>query len=279
MEAHLNKGSVQPLETIPSADDAATQTLSRINPKWTWLDDFCAKLFGPWDDLPRYAHMNEPQLLRRLDDAIVVFERQINHSDDGFRVWRERHKKAMEAGLAKAHKYPCLQTTFRDGTHTWHDEVWEQRYNYLIQQRQQIIMDRLFRIKSLPRYAREDFFGTMPAPHRALLQKRGNGRGTRPFKLRCDWWVPVERLLERAASRWAMDETALKATFWETLPAPSVKTKASRKWGDVIKEEGEEEEGSADRSTRKEKLESLDDKEAVGLVAKLVTGALCSALG
>ncbi|KAK1249150.1 hypothetical protein MKX07_002666 [Trichoderma sp. CBMAI-0711] len=275
MEAQLDKGSVQPLEAIPSADTAATQILPRVNPKWTPLDDFCAKLFGPWDDLPRYAHINEPRLLRELDDAIVLFERQINHSDAGFRVWRERHKKAMEAGLAESHTYPCLETRGKDGQHTWHDEVWEQRYNYLIQQRQQIIMDRLFRVKSLPRYAREAFFGTMPAPHRALLHKRNNGRGTRPFKLRCDWWWPVEDLLERAASRWAVDETALKATFWETLPAPSVRTKASRERGDTIKKE----EDPAERSPRNEKLESLEDKEAVGLVAKLVSGALCSALG
>lgn len=275
MEPQLDKGSVQPLESIPSADIAASQTLPRINPKWTPLDESCAKLFGPWDDLPRYAQMNEPQLLRELDDAIVLFERQINHSDAGFRVWRERHKKAMEACLTETHKYPCLQTTVKDGESIWHDEVWEQRYNYLIHQRQQIIMDRLSRVKSLPRYAREDFFGTMPAPHRALLHRRGSGRGIRPFKLRCDWWWPVEDLLERAASRWAMDEAALKATFWETLPTTSVKTKASREWGAMIKED----EDSAERSTRKEKTESLEDKEAIGLVAKLVSGALCSALG
>ncbi|KAL6873129.1 hypothetical protein J3F83DRAFT_603430 [Trichoderma novae-zelandiae] len=274
MEAQHTEGSVQPLESIPSANMAATQTLPRINPKWTPLDDFCAKLFGPWDDLPRYAHINEPRLLRELDDAIVLLERQINHSDTGFRLWRERHKKAMEAGLAELHRYPCLQTTVINGKPLWHDEVWEQRYSYLIHQRQQIIMDRLSRVKSLPRYAREDFFGTIPAPHRALLHKRGSGRGVRPFKLRCDWWWPVEDLLERAASRWAMDETALKATFWEILPTPSVKIKAPE-WGDMIKEE----EDPAERSTRKEKMESLEDKETVGMVAKLVPGALCSALG
>lgn len=275
MEAQLDEGSVQPLEDVQPADIAETQTLPRINPKWTPLDDFCAKLFGPWDDLPRYAQINDARLLRELDDAIVAFERHIKHSDAGFRVWRERHKKAMDAGLAEIHRYPCLQTTGKAGKHIWHDEVWEQRYSYLIQQRQQIIMDRLSRIKSLPRYAREDFFGTMPAHYRALLHKRNSGRGIRPFKLRCDWWWPVEDLLERAASRWAMDETALKATFWEALPTTSVKTKASRAWGDAIKEEDD----PAERSTRTEKMESLEDKKAVGLVAKLVSGASCSVLG
>ncbi|PTB67048.1 hypothetical protein BBK36DRAFT_1117033 [Trichoderma citrinoviride] len=271
MEAQPDEGSVQPLESIPSTDVAATQNLTRINPKWESLDNTCAELFGPWDDLPRYAQINEPRLLRELDNAIVLFESRINHDDAGFHVWRERHKKAMEAGLAKIHRYPCLQTMVIDGKPIWHDEVWEQRYNYLIHQRQQIIMDRLARIK-LPRYAREDFFGTKPAPHRALLHKRSSGRGTRPFKLRCDWWWPVEKLLGRAARRWDMDEATLKATFWETLPTPNVKTKASRAWGDKIKEE---EEDAAERSTRKEKMEPPDDdKETVGLVAELVSEAL-----
>lgn len=270
MEAEEAKGTVMPLASIPSADITAKQILPPVNPKWSAQDARCAKLFGPWDNLPCHHHINEARLLRELDNAIVLFETQIHHSDTGFRAWRERHKQAMEAGLAEIPMYPYIQTD-RNGERIWHDNVWEQRYYYLVLQRQQIIMGRLSRLRALPRYAREDFFGRRPAPHRMMLNKRGKGRYTRPLGLRCDWWRSVDCLLERAADRWEMDEAELKAKFWKDEYAPSVKTQAPD-WEDTIKEEDQ-----AGRSTRKENIESLE--KTVGLAASLVSGALCFAQG
>lgn len=106
-------GTEMPLETIPCADNTMIQTSSPINPKWSPQDAACAKLFGPWDNLPCYDHINEVRLLRDLDNSIVLFEEQINHSDAGFRVWQNRHKQAMEAGLVEVPGFPCLQSVHK----------------------------------------------------------------------------------------------------------------------------------------------------------------------
>ncbi|KAL7945966.1 hypothetical protein V8C42DRAFT_344708 [Trichoderma barbatum] len=270
MKVEEVEGTMMPLANMPSADVAATEILTPISPKWGPQDALCAKLFGPWDNLPCYNHMNEGRLLRDLDDVIALFETKTQHSDAGFRDWRERHKQAMDAGLAEIPRYPYLLKT-RGDKRTWDDCVWEQRYFYLVYHRQQIIMERLSRLRALPRYAREEFFGARPALHRMILNKRGKGRYTRPIKLRCDWWMPVDFLLERASARWGMDEAALKATFWEDEYTPNVKKQAPE-WEETIKKEGQ-----GGRGTRAEKIESLE--EAVGLAANAVSGALCFARG
>ncbi|KAM0253047.1 hypothetical protein ACHAQJ_007478 [Trichoderma viride] len=269
MKVEEAEGIVTALESIPGTDTIATQTLPPVNPKWSPQDDVCAKLFGPWDNLPCYDHINEVRLLRELDDAIVLFETQIHHGDAGFRAWRDRHKQAMEAGLAAIPGFPCLQTV-RDGEQIWHDDVWEQRYYYLVYQRHQIIMGRLSRLLALPRFAREDFFGRRPAPPRMML-RRGKGRYSRPLVLRCDWWRSVDHLLESAAEKWKMDEAASKARFWTDESASSAKTQA-QEWDGVIKEE--------DRlglNIQQDNIELFD--EAVGFAANLVSGALCFAHG
>ncbi|KAK0761080.1 hypothetical protein N5P37_006024 [Trichoderma harzianum] len=271
MKVEEAEGTVMPLESIPPAADLAPMETLPVNPKWDQQDALCTKLFGPWDNLPCHNHLNEGRLLRDLDDAIVLFETLIYHSDAGFHAWREHHKQAMEAGLAEIPTYPYLQRRTRDGKRTWNDDVWEQRYFYLVYHRQQIIMERLSRLPALPRYAREDFFGSYPAPHRAMLNKRGKGRYTRPLKLRCDWWRSVDFLLERASLRWGMDAAALKATFWADEYTSSVKKQAPE-WEGTMREEDQ-----AGAGTRKEKIESLED--AVGLAANLVSGALCFARG
>ncbi|UKZ53797.1 hypothetical protein TrVGV298_007597 [Trichoderma virens] len=270
MKAEEAEGTAVPLASIPSAGLVTTENLPPVHPKWGPQDTLCTKLFGPWDNLPCHNHIQEGRLLRDLDDVIVLFETQIHHSDAGFRAWRERHQQAMDAGLAEIPTYPYLQRV-RNGKRSWNNDVWEQRYFYLVYQRQQIIMERLSRLRALPRYAREDFFGAYPAPHRAMLNKRGKGRYTRPLKLRCDWWRSVNFLLERASLRWGMDAAALKATFWADEYTSSVKKQAPE-WEDPVKEEDQ-----AGRGIRKDKIESLED--AVGLAANLVSGALCFARG
>lgn len=234
MKADEATGTVMPLESIPHADNSVTQTSSPINPKWSPQDDVCAKLFGPWDNLPCYDHINEVRLLRDLDNAIVLFEEQINHSDAGFRAWRSRHKQAMEAGLVEVPGFPCLHTV-RKGKRVWHDDAWEQRYHYLVYQRREIIMGRLSRLLALPRYAREDFFGQRPALPRMILQ-RGKGRYTRPLLLRCDWWRSVSDLLKAAAERWKMDEAELKTRFWADDCGSGGKAQA-REWDGRLKKE------------------------------------------
>jgi hypothetical protein len=234
MKVEETEDAVAPLEAIPCTGSIMTPTSSPINPKWSPQDDVCAKLFGPWDNLPCYDHINEVRLLRDLDNAIVLFEQQINHSDAGFRAWRTQHIQAMEAGLAPIPGFPCLQTV-RKGKRIWHDEVWEQRYFYLVYQRREIIMGRLSRLLALPRYAQEDFFGQRPALPRMMLQ-RGKGRYTRHLLLRCDWWQSVDDLLKVAAERWNMDETEIKARFWAEDYASSIEGQ-EKEWDGVIKEE------------------------------------------
>jgi hypothetical protein len=269
MKVEETEGIVMPLESILNADHIATQTLPPVIPKWSPQDVICAKLFGPWDNLPCYDHINEARLLRELDNAITLFETQIHHSDAGFRAWRDRHKQAMKAGLAEIPGFPCLQT-IRDGEQIWHDDVWEQRYYYLVYQRYQIIMGRLSRLLALPRFAREDFFGQRPAPPRMML-RRGKGRYSRPLVLRCDWWKSVDDLLEAAAERWKMDEAALKARFWTDERASSAETPA-QEWDGDIKEEDH-----VELKIQQENIELLD--EVVGFAADLVSGALCFAHG
>ncbi|KAL7935322.1 hypothetical protein V8C35DRAFT_299141 [Trichoderma chlorosporum] len=271
MKAEEGEGIVMPLASIPFSDLVATEIPPPVKPKWGPQDALCAKLFGPWDNLPCHNHIKESRLLRDLDDAIVLFETQIHHSDAGFRAWRERHKQAMDAGLAEIPTYPYLQRRSRSGECTWDDAVWEQRYFYLVYHRQQIIMERLCRLRTLPRYAREDFFGAYPAPHRAMLTRRGKGRYTRSLMLRCDWWRSADFLLERASVRWGMDAAELKATFWADEYISRVK-KQEATWADKMERDEE-----AGRDTRKEKMEPLED--AVGLAVNLVPGALCFARG
>ncbi|RFU73483.1 annexin a7 [Trichoderma arundinaceum] len=270
MKVEEAEGMVMPLARIPSAENIATKILPPVNPKWSPQDAICAKLFGPWDNLPCYDHINEVALLRELDNAIIAFEAHIHHSDIGFRAWRERHKRAMENGLAELPGFPCLQTV-REGERIWHDDVWEQRYYYLVHQRQKIIMGRLSRLLALPRFAREDFFGGRPAPARMILNRRGKGRYTRPLALRCDWWRSVDYLLERAAERWKMKDSTLKARFWMDERATGVKTQAPE-WDATVKDEHQ-----VELSIRKENIEPLE--ETVGPAANLVAGALCLAHG
>ncbi|KAL7789379.1 hypothetical protein V8C37DRAFT_386363 [Trichoderma ceciliae] len=271
MKVEEAEGIVVPLASIPSEDHITTQLVPPVNPKWSPQDAICAKLFGPWDNLPCYDHINEVGLLRELDNVIVLFETQIHHSDVGFRAWRERHKQAMKSGLAEIPGFPYLQTV-RDGERIWHDDVWEQRYYYLVNQRQQIIMGRLSRLLALPRFMREDFFGGRPAPPRMILHRRGKGRYSRPLGLRCNWWKSLDYLLERAAEKWRMNEGALKARFWMDERAPNVKTQAPE-WNDAVKEEGQ-----VELSIQKENMEPLEGGNA-GFAANLVSGALCFAHG
>lgn len=77
--------------------------------------------------------------------------------------------------------------------------------------------------------------------------------------------------MERASLRWGMDAAALKATFWVDEYTSNVKKQAPE-WEGTMREEDQ-----AGVSTRKEKIESLED--AVGLAANLVSGALCFARG
>ncbi|KAH6608663.1 annexin a7 [Trichoderma cornu-damae] len=274
------EGVAMPLESAPPSDDVATtRMLAPVNPKWSPQDAICAKLFGPWDNLPCYDHINEVGLLRELDKVIVLFEAQIHHSDAGFRAWRQRHKQAMQNGLAEVPGFPCLQVV-RGGERIWHDDVWEQRYHYLVHQRQQIIMGRLSRLMALPRFLREDFFGARPAPHRMMLNRRGKGRYNRPLGLRCNWWKPVDCLLEKAAEKWKMNEAALKARFWTDERAPSVKAQAPE-WDNAVEVEGQaakaegqavKVEGRAELSLHKENVGSLE--ESVGYAANPVSGTL-----
>ncbi|KAK5990798.1 hypothetical protein PT974_09071 [Cladobotryum mycophilum] len=215
------------LASIPTRPSPEPTKPIPANVKWTPQDAICARLFGPWDNLPCHDYLDQTNLLRDLDRVIVAFEARIRHTDAGFRAWRGLHKRAMEAGLAEIPGFPSLRQ-IRDGKSVWQDDVWEKRYHYLVYQRHHMILARLNKLFVLSRREREDFFGDRPAPARATLKRRTRGPYSRPLGLRCDWWRPLDFLLERAARDWHMDKTELKSHFWmeEASTAPIKAEKA-----------------------------------------------------
>ncbi|KOS16841.1 hypothetical protein ESCO_004737 [Escovopsis weberi] len=205
--------------------------------RWTPQDVFCSSLFGPWDDLPCRDYHGQTSLLRDLDRIISLFDARIQHSDAGFRAWRARHKQAMEAGLAEVPGFPNLGHARPGGRRAWQDDVWEQRYHYLVFQRHHMILARLDSRFMLSHRERDAFFGRLPATPRDTLRGRARGAFSRPLALRCDWHMPLDALLSRAARNWDMDTDEVKAQFWRDeapFPVPTLKVKEEEEEGEAI---------------------------------------------
>ena len=123
--------------------DGSTPSGHNTRIVWSEEDDMFANLFHAWDGLPLETDDSDEtviSVLMKLDHVIAPFEKAIRYSDSGFSEYRERHKRAMEAGLAKAPTWPPLRTGLPP---RWLDEEWNKRYHYLISQRCKLIDMRL----------------------------------------------------------------------------------------------------------------------------------------
>ncbi|KFA60659.1 hypothetical protein S40285_10496 [Stachybotrys chlorohalonatus IBT 40285] len=186
--------------------------------RWTAADEKFATLFAAWP-LPCTYSWEVLENLRALDSIIAPFEEHINHSAKGFYIWRQRHKMAMEEGLAAIPTYPPLSKPNKDyEMRTWDDDAWVKRYSYLVYLRESFTgkrLDelRLGRSRNAPALfaagtratgSKDTFAHHTPARHRKALLNR--------------WCDPLDLLLERVAPVWGFDPSDLKALFWRIEP-------------------------------------------------------------
>jgi hypothetical protein len=199
--------------------------------QWTELDEKHAKLFHPIEHLPykrvkaRIGAEGDSQeemapdilhFLRHFDKQIVDFEQNMGHSDENIKIWYRRHQHAMDNHLTETPTYPVLKVKAKHGNSdmVWDDKKWEHRYSYLVEQRMQLIEQRLKEIDLRPFIP--GFFRNVPEePRRAVLSTSATKR-VRGRVLACNWWQPIDQLLTSLAIHWAWDPAQLVETFWNS---------------------------------------------------------------
>ncbi|KAJ6788324.1 hypothetical protein PWT90_09536 [Aphanocladium album] len=181
---------------------------------WSAEDAYYTKLFKAWDNLPLHDASTETELLAELDHIIPHFDSYIGHNDLGFRAWVRRHQLAMELGLVEVPTWPKLYTVKR-GKKQWRDEVWVNRYSFLIHQRDIIAKSRLQRMDCCKVEDKKQFFGLAWAHPRQTVR---TVQSKAPAKLRNRWHEPLNYCLARMAyeSYGRLDFYQLYAEFWGT---------------------------------------------------------------
>ncbi|KAJ3476210.1 hypothetical protein NLG97_g9201 [Lecanicillium saksenae] len=181
---------------------------------WSDEDAYYTKLFKAWDNLPVHDASTETELLAELDHIIPHFDAYIGHNDLGFRAWVKRHQLAMELGLAEVPTWPKLYI-MKGEKRKWRDEVWVNRYSFLIHQRDIIAKSRLQRMTSCKLDDKKRFFGLAWAHPRQTVR---TVQSKSPAKLRNRWYEPLNYCLARMAyeSYGSTDFYVLYAEFWGT---------------------------------------------------------------
>ena len=203
------------------------------DPPWTALDEQHAKLFHPFDQqLPwskerKRGTENDPlnrlppkmlQFLRHLDKLIVDFDQSMGHSDWNIKLWCKRHQQAMDNQLTNTPTYPALKVRRRN-TMVWEQKAWENRYSYLVDQRLQLIEQRLKEL-GLRHFILGFFRDVAEKPRRAMLATLPTGK-TRARVLCCNWWQPIDQLVGSLATYWEWDPVQLVERFWDpNYPSP-----------------------------------------------------------
>lgn len=143
------------LSTIPPATNTSETESSSPDYEvpftdWTEADEHFACMFHPWhDELPVAADADVNTVtstLHKIECVIPPFEEAIRHSDKGFMEWRERHQKAMQAGITAIPGWPPL---LHGNPPEWNNEEWNKRYGYLVHQRCKLVE---IRMKQLGNY-------------------------------------------------------------------------------------------------------------------------------
>lgn len=202
-------------ESSSSSTIASTESSPQYaSPEWTQQDEYFATMFRPWEELPLQETSPEEefiQVLTKLEDLIVSFEKYINHSELGFDAWRQRHKRAAEAQIAILPDWPKLRVKGR-----WLDFKWEERYSYLVHQRQRCIERRLETLRPFLATRALSRFASMRAAHadraqRALFSPYST-KNRRP--LPGFWSEPVDSLIRRLAKQEQIESAPLLGVFW-----------------------------------------------------------------
>lgn len=180
---------------------------------WSDEDTFYTRLFRAWDTLPLQDPATETQLLAELDAIIPFFDEYIGHNDLAFRSWIKRHQRAMELGLVDTPTWPKLYRTDGMGKKKWLDDVWINRYSFLVHQRDIIAKSRLQRMACCTFEDKKCFFGTSWAYPRQTLRTM---KTKQPARLRNCWHEPMDYCLARMSyeSLRSVDFHVLRAEFW-----------------------------------------------------------------
>lgn len=180
---------------------------------WSPRDEHFAQLFHSWERLPLSPDTNWEEkviVLRALEDIIVPFERAICNSDEAFAVWRYRHQAAMETGLSPVPGWPQLHSAGGG----WLDEKWNERYCYLVNQREKLLAWRL-RSHHAGYLSRGS---PVSRPRRITIRRMKTAQNCGNSSLPQFWAQHVDEFLTTEAERHGMEAQTIISAFWTQPP-------------------------------------------------------------
>lgn len=181
---------------------------------WSPLDEHFARMFHGWLDLPLNANAGweeQVSMLRTLEIVIVPFEQAIGNSDEMFAAWRARHQAAMAGGLSVIPGWPQLH----DATKGWIHEKWTERYRYLVDMREKLLVWRFHDLGLELKLARGPR-NVRPAriSKRKIRVQANSDRNCIPQH----WYRSVEDILTEQAEKQGVDARAVITQFWTRPP-------------------------------------------------------------
>jgi hypothetical protein len=187
-------------------------------PGWSHEDDFVAGMFAlplktPVIWMDREDKSGECLYLRKIDALITSFERVTGHTEKGFKQWVARYKESVVIGGPDRPDYYRFKNVRADGKKVWASrDVWRESVQDIVQQREQIVYNRLTENLNLTSEDFDRFWGPDFEPERRSWQE-----SFEPPK-RSEWFLSVRELVTKLAYRLQVQPEWMWKRFAMPLP-------------------------------------------------------------